>query len=66
MGLSPESADAVKVGNWVVDKSKEREDEDAAQMGCWFKFRFLERCMPSRSKVESSISCTSTQDVTLT
>ncbi|KAL7232382.1 hypothetical protein ACSBR2_010409 [Camellia fascicularis] len=63
MGLSPESADAVKVGNWAVDKSKEREDEDAAQMGCWFKFRFLERCMPSRSKVESSISCTSTQDV---
>ncbi|KAI8032449.1 putative serine/threonine-protein kinase PIX7 [Camellia lanceoleosa] len=63
MGLSPESADAVKVGNWVVDKSKEREDEDAVQMGCWFKFRFFERCMPSRSKVESSISCTSTQDV---
>ncbi|CAL5367865.1 unnamed protein product [Camellia sinensis] len=52
-----------RVGNWVVDKSKEREDEDAVQMGCWFKFRFFERCMPSRSKVESSISCTSTQDV---
>ncbi|KAF5933537.1 hypothetical protein HYC85_029708 [Camellia sinensis] len=54
MGLSPESADAVKVGNWVVDKSKEREDEDAAQMGCWFKFRFLER-LESKSTNETSI-----------
>jgi hypothetical protein len=29
-------------------------------MGCWFKLRLLGSCMPSRSKVDSSLSGIST------
>ncbi|XAR51757.1 Non-specific serine/threonine protein kinase [Bertholletia excelsa] len=62
MGLGP---DAVMVGTWSGKKLKERkkEEDDDVETGCWFKFRFFGGCMPSRSKVEGSISGTSTQDV---
>ena len=67
MGLGP---DAVNVGACGVEKSKMRKkkDDDDTDIGdktsCWFKFGFLGRCisMPSGSKVDSSISGTSTQD----
>ncbi|KAL6978054.1 hypothetical protein U1Q18_048346 [Sarracenia purpurea var. burkii] len=63
MGLVP---DAAQVGTWSVDKSKARrkndDDDSDEEKGCWFKFRFFGRCMPSGSKVDSSISGTSTQD----
>ena len=54
--------DAAKVGNWEVAKAKEKKkrDDDAEVSGCWIKFRFL-GCVSSRSKVDSSISGTSTQ-----
>lgn len=64
MGLGP---DAVKMGTLDVSKSKEikEEEEDDAEgtnNGCWIRFRFLGRCISSRSKVDSSISGSSTQD----
>ena len=67
MGLGP---DAVDVGTCEVEKSKMRKkkDDDDTDNGdktsCWFKFRFFGMCisMPSGSKVDSSISGTSTQD----
>ncbi|KVH92717.1 Concanavalin A-like lectin/glucanase, subgroup [Cynara cardunculus var. scolymus] len=40
--------------------SKKKED-DVQETGCWIKFRFFGRCISSRSKVESSISGSSTQ-----
>ncbi|KAH7851199.1 hypothetical protein Vadar_008496 [Vaccinium darrowii] len=57
-------SDAVKVGLWGVEKPKirKKKDDDAVETGCWLKFRFLGKCMPSGSKVESSISGSSTQD----
>ncbi|KAM7511361.1 hypothetical protein LguiB_010236 [Lonicera macranthoides] len=64
MGIGP---DAVKMGTLVVSKSKEIKEveEDGAEgttSGCWIRFRFLGRCISSRSKVDSSISGSSTQD----
>lgn len=60
MGLGP---DAIPVGAWNVEKSKERKKKDGEDemTGCWFKFRFIGSCMSSRSKVDGSISGTSTQ-----
>ncbi|KAL9427388.1 hypothetical protein AB3S75_029558 [Citrus x aurantiifolia] len=73
MGLSPES---VKMKNWEVNNSdnnnnsksrkvKKKKDggaeqEEEEEIGCWVRFRFIESCMPSRSKVDSSMSGTST------
>ncbi|XP_057961522.1 serine/threonine-protein kinase PBL34-like [Malania oleifera] len=60
MGLGP---DAIQVGNWSVGKSEGRDknDDDAEVTGCWVKFRFIVSCMSSRTKIDSSISGTSTQ-----
>uniref|UniRef100_A0A5B7A1S5 non-specific serine/threonine protein kinase n=1 Tax=Davidia involucrata TaxID=16924 RepID=A0A5B7A1S5_DAVIN len=55
MGLGP---DAVKVG---TSNERKKKDDDAEETGCWIKFRFLGSCISSRSKVDSSISGTSTQ-----
>ncbi|XP_031287329.1 probable serine/threonine-protein kinase PIX7 isoform X4 [Pistacia vera] len=69
MGLSPKS---VKVKNWEVNSSSnnnksrkvKKKIKDAAEeedeIGCWVRFRFMESCMPSRSKVDSTMSGTST------
>ncbi|CAI9276999.1 unnamed protein product [Lactuca saligna] len=46
-----------KIGTLSVDKmeeSKKKEDEIEIR-GCWIKFRFLGRCISTRSKVENSI-----------
>lgn len=60
MGLGP---DAIQVGNWEVGNSKARKkkDDEEETTGCWIKFRFMGSCMSARSKVESSISGSSTQ-----
>ncbi|XP_030954211.1 serine/threonine-protein kinase PBL34-like [Quercus robur] len=60
MGLGP---DAFNVGAWDVEKSKGRKkkDEENEMTGCWFKFRFIGSCMSSKSKVDGSMSGTSTQ-----
>ncbi|KAK9119422.1 hypothetical protein Scep_017515 [Stephania cephalantha] len=41
-------------------KSKKKEEVEEVERGCWMKFRFIGSCIPSRSKVESSISSAST------
>ncbi|KAF9663640.1 hypothetical protein SADUNF_Sadunf17G0072400 [Salix dunnii] len=63
MALNP---DSVKVKN-SNEKSKSKKnkknqgnDKDEEDMGCWFKLRLLGSCMPSRSKVDSSLSGIST------
>lgn len=58
----------VKSSYWDVRKSKGRkkkkevEDEVEAgeETGCWLKLRFIGSCISSRSKVDSSVSGTST------
>lgn len=64
MGLSH---DAAKMGNVVVKESKERkdgiegkDDDDAVNARCWFKFRLFGRCLASRSKIDSSVNGGST------
>ncbi|KAG6777629.1 serine/threonine-protein kinase PBL34 isoform X1 [Populus alba] len=66
MGLSP---DSVKVKNFK-EKSKSKKnkknqgnEKDEEDIGCWFKFRSTGSCMPSRSKVDSSLSGISTHYV---
>ncbi|KAB5561218.1 hypothetical protein DKX38_006175 [Salix brachista] len=66
MGLSP---DSVKV-NTFDGKSKSKKnkknqgnEKDEEDIGCWFKFRLTRSCMPSRSKVDSSLSGISTHYV---
>ncbi|KAK9116876.1 hypothetical protein Sjap_015823 [Stephania japonica] len=44
----------------VAKKSKKKEEVEEVERGCWMKFRFIGSCIPSRSKVESSISSAST------
>ncbi|KAJ4707509.1 Kinase [Melia azedarach] len=68
MGLGPEP---VKLKNWEVKNSgknnksrkvKKKKDggEEEDEIGCWVRFRFMESCLPSRSKVDNSMSGTST------
>ncbi|KAJ6290249.1 hypothetical protein OIU78_026049 [Salix suchowensis] len=65
MALSP---DSVKVKNSnersksKKNKNNQGNDKDEDDMGCWFKLRLLGSCMPSRSKVDSSLSGISTHD----
>ncbi|XP_058105244.1 serine/threonine-protein kinase PBL34-like isoform X2 [Magnolia sinica] len=59
MGVGP---DAIQVEEHV-GKSRGRKKKDGAEeaeTGCWIKFRFMGSCISSRSKVDSSISGTST------
>lgn len=75
MGLSPESvkvknwevnnSDNNNNNNSKSRKVKKKKDggaeqEEEEEIGCWVRFRFIESCMPSRSKVDSSMSGTST------
>lgn len=66
MGIGAENG---KVESWDVFKSKVRKkkkkvDDDTAaeeqETGCWVRLRFIGSCISSRSKVDSSISGTST------
>lgn len=64
MGLGP---DAGEMGTLVVSESKQRpieeeEENDTMDARCWIKFRFLGRCLASRSKVNSSINGSITQN----
>ncbi|OVA00306.1 Protein kinase domain [Macleaya cordata] len=62
MGLGP---DTVQVETWDVEKSKgtkKKDDSEEKETGCWMiKFRFMGSCISSRSKVDSSLSGTSTR-----
>jgi len=64
MGLE---TDLAKVEKWDVEKSKGRskkkvvdDDDSAEDTGCWVKLRFIGSCIAARSKVDSSVSGTST------
>ncbi|XP_019442638.1 PREDICTED: probable serine/threonine-protein kinase PIX7 isoform X3 [Lupinus angustifolius] len=53
---------AIEVGSLDVGKSKVDGNEEKKR-GCWPKFTFCGNCIPSTSKVDTSISATSTQNV---
>ncbi|KAL2904388.1 hypothetical protein RDABS01_003098 [Bienertia sinuspersici] len=58
-------SDVAKVETWDVEKSKggkkkKDEDDSAEDTGCWIKLRFIGSCITSRSKVDTSVSGTST------
>lgn len=58
-------SDVAKVETWDVEKSKggkkkKDEDDSGEDTGCWIKLRFIGSCITSRSKVDSSVSGTST------
>ena len=52
---------AIQAGSLDVGKSKGRKkrDSDKKESGCCLKFSFIGSCIPSRSKVDNSISGTS-------
>lgn len=65
-------SDVVQVGSWSSsEKSKDMKkkkkkskdvgdgDDNIQGTGCWFKFKFMDSCIPSRSEVGSSTSTTS-------
>ncbi|KAK4842396.1 hypothetical protein QYF36_020835 [Acer negundo] len=43
-----------------VEEEEEEEEEVVVETGCWVKLRFIGSCISSRSKVDSSVSGTST------
>ena len=54
---------AIQAGSLdYVDKSKARKKKEGEEKesGCWAKLSFIGSCIPSRSKVENSISGTNT------
>lgn len=58
-------SDIAKVETWDVEKSKggkkkKDEDDSGEDTGCWIKLRFIGSCITSRSKVDTSVSGTST------
>ncbi|KDP45472.1 hypothetical protein JCGZ_09721 [Jatropha curcas] len=65
MGLGP---DPIKVKTFEnKSNSKKKKDggdeKEKQEIGCWAKFRLIGSCMPSRSKVDNSLSGTTTQYV---
>jgi len=56
-----ESLDVCKSKGWKKKKKQDgvMEDEET-ETGCWLSFRFIGSCISSRSKVDSSVSGTST------
>ncbi|KAK8592899.1 hypothetical protein V6N13_043476 [Hibiscus sabdariffa] len=59
MGLVPGD---IQVGPSSVEKSKgkKKKDSEDGEPGCWFKFRFMGNCLSPRTKMEGSVSGTST------
>lgn len=60
MGLAPNDS---KVETWIEGKSriasqkkKKKENKLEEETGCWVKLKFIGSCIPSRSKVDSSLS----------
>ena len=74
MGLGPEEAhlaawEATKEGIGRKDRrrrrKKKKKNEGSSskreETGCWMKFRLMGGCIPSRAKVDTSISSATTQ-----
>ncbi|PIA62511.1 hypothetical protein AQUCO_00200491v1 [Aquilegia coerulea] len=61
MGLVPE---VIQLDAWDIEKSKGKKKKKDGLVkepfGCWVNFRFIGNCITSKSKVENSISGTST------
>ncbi|MQM18500.1 hypothetical protein Taro_051494 [Colocasia esculenta] len=58
MGLGP---DAVQVDGWgnaerTKGRRKKKKDGMAEETGCWIRFNFMGSCIPSRHKVDTSVS----------
>ena len=64
MGLAPNGS---KAETWIEGKSrtarekkkkkKKKENElEKEETGCWVRLKFIRSCIPSRSKVDSSLS----------
>lgn len=63
MGLRGDDAKVERVKAWDLEKSKSDRESDSGELSsCWIKFRFFACCISSssRSKVDTSISGTST------
>lgn len=56
LGIDSDKIETLSID--IINESKKKEDEIEVT-GCWIKFRFLGRCISTRSKVESS-NCVST------
>ncbi|WCJ20809.1 Protein kinase superfamily protein [Euphorbia peplus] len=55
MGLGPDSLKVKTFPKKKDDKRVKKEDDDD-EIGCWAKFKLIGNCMPSRSKVDTSLS----------
>jgi len=55
-----ESLDVCKSKGRKKKKKEDGEVEEKEETGCWFRLRFIGSCISSRSKVDSSVSGTST------
>ncbi|CAL0317209.1 unnamed protein product [Lupinus luteus] len=53
---------AIQAGSLDVGKSKVEDGNEEKKRGCWPKFTFCGNCIPSTSKVDTSISATNTQN----
>ncbi|KAH1197940.1 putative serine/threonine-protein kinase PIX7 [Glycine max] len=58
-----ESLDVCKSKGRKKKKKEDGEVEEKEETGCWFRLRFIGSCISSRSKVDSSVSGTSTNYV---
>lgn len=60
MGFGPESVKVVDKQQQQqkknkLEKSKKKKDKER-EIGCWFRLRVITGCLPSRSKVDNSLS----------
>ena len=64
MGLGAENGKVVESWDVCKSKGKKKKKDDGVvgeeETGCWIRLRFIGSCISSRSKVDSSVSGTST------
>lgn len=63
MGLAAQSMKLATLSSGKLSErmKKDDDDDDVVDSGCWMKFRLFGGCISSRTKVDSSISGSSTQ-----